>query len=309
MILLPALAAVAGAGAAWPFALEALRPRMNDARRKAAPGRFARLSRGLTHYRWLGAAEGPVAVCVHGLTTPSFVWEPLAEGLGRMGWRVLVYDLYGRGFSDRPRGAQDSAFFTRQLEELLADQDVTGEIALFGYSMGGAIATAFAGKEAARVTRLILIAPAGLGHDLGPWARLAVNHDWLGRWLMLGFYPVSLRRALAAERALPGRAADMVDLQIAETRLKGFAPAVLSSLRGVLDEPLDDAHRAVAAAGVPVVAVWGEIDEVIAPSCAERLRVLNPAARQEVIAGAGHALAYSHCDQLLAVLQPAMRGR
>ena len=294
-----AFAGVAG----WPFAAEALRPRMNTARRQTAPGNFAKLSRGLTHYRWLGSEGGPeggpVAVCVHGLTTPSFVWDPLARGLAGIGWRVLVYDLYGRGFSDRPGGAQDSAFFTRQLDELLQDQGIAGDITLLGYSMGGAIATAIAAPQPGRLRQLVLIAPAGLGHDLGPVARLAVNHDWLGRWLTLGFYPKSLRRATEAERGLPGQPAGMVDRQIAETRLKGFAPAVLASLRGVLDEDLDDAHRALAAAGVPVRAIWGDADEVIALSCRDRLADLNPEARQEVIAGAGHAVAYTHARQVL----------
>jgi len=302
------IAAAAAGTLAWPFAVEALRPRMTRTRRQAAPGQFAKLSRGLTHYRWLGPEGGPVAVCVHGLTTPSFVWEPLAEGLAGMGWRVLVYDLYGRGFSDRPRGAQDSAFFTRQLEELLEDQGVAGEITLLGYSMGGAIATAFAARHAGRLRRLVLIAPAGLGHDLGPVARLAVNHDWLGRWLTLGFYPKSLRRATEAERGLPGQPAGMVDRQIAETRMRGFAPAVLASLRGVLDEDFDDAHRAVAGAGVPVLAVWGEADEVIPLSCKDRLAELNPQARQEVIAGAGHAVAYTHPQEVLSGLGDALKA-
>jgi len=301
-VILAALAAVA----VYPFVAEALRPRMNRTRREAAPGHFTRLSGGWTHFRWTGPEKGPVAVCIHGLTTPSFVWGPLAEGLRRMGYRVLVYDLYGRGFSDRPRGAQDSAFFIRQLDELLADQGVGGEITLLGYSMGGAIATAFAAGQAGRVRRLVLIASAGLNHDLDPIARLALNRDWLGRWLTLGFYPKSLRRATEAERDLPGPIDNMVDLQIAETRLKGFAPAVLSSLRGVLDEDLDDAHRAIVDAGVPVLAIWGETDEIIPLSCRDRLADLNPDAGQKVIEGAGHTLTYTHSDAVLEALGRVM---
>ena len=99
--LLLLLVSVAGV-AFWPFYQESRRPRMNEATRRAAPGAFAELPRGQTHYQWLGAARGPVAVCVHGLTTPSFVWGPIAAGLGRLGFRVLVYDLYGRGLFGPP---------------------------------------------------------------------------------------------------------------------------------------------------------------------------------------------------------------
>lgn len=301
-----AVVAIVAAVAIWPFAVEALRPRMNRTRREAAPGQFTTLSQGVTHYQWLGAEGGPIAVCVHGLTTPSFVWGPVAEELGRMGYRVLTYDLYGRGFSDRPRGTQDAAFFIRQLDDLLEDQGVTGEITLLGYSMGGAITAAFAGQQAGRIRQLVLLAPAGLGHDLGPVADMAVKYNFFGRWMMLGFYAKSLRRATEAERGLPSRIDRMVDLQIAETRLKGFAPAVLSSLRGVLDEDLEPAHRAIAEAGTPVLAIWGEKDDIIPLSCKDTLAEWNPQARQVVVPGAGHTLTYTEPDAVMAAMKPVL---
>ncbi|MEQ8898445.1 MAG: alpha/beta hydrolase [Roseovarius sp.] len=301
-----AVIAILAAAAIWPFAVEALRPRMNRTRREAAPGQFTTLSQGVTHYQWRGAEQGPVAVCVHGLTTPSFVWGPVAEELAQMGYRVLTYDLYGRGFSDRPRGAQDSAFFLRQLDDLLEDQGVTGEITLIGYSMGGAISASFAAGQAGRLRQLVLLAPAGLGHDLGPVADMAVKYNFLGRWMMLGFYAKSLRRATEAERGLPSRIDRMVDLQIAETRLKGFAPAVLSSLRGILDEDLEDAHRTIAGAGTPVLAIWGATDDIIPLTCKDTLAEWNPQARQQVIPDAGHTLTYTHPDAVMAAMKPVL---
>ena len=92
------IVAVLAALAAVPFVQE-LRRRPPEAAH--APGRFAELSRGRTHYQWLGGARGPVAVCVHGLTTPSQVWSDYARELSDLGYRVLVYDLYGRGFPTR----------------------------------------------------------------------------------------------------------------------------------------------------------------------------------------------------------------
>ncbi|KZY43809.1 alpha/beta hydrolase [Roseovarius sp. HI0049] len=301
-----AVNAIVAAVAIWPFAIEALRPRMTRTRREVAPGQVTTLSQGVTHYQWFGPEKGPVAVCVHGLTTPSFVWGPVAEELVDMGYRVLTYDLYGRGFSDRPRGAQDSAFFLRQLDDLLEDQGVGGEITLIGYSMGGAIAASFAAEQAGRLRQLVLLAPAGLGHDLGPVADMAVKYNFLGRWMMLGFYAKSLRRATEAERGLPSRIDRMVDLQIAETRLKGFAPAVLSSLRGILDEDLEGAHRAIADAGLPVLAIWGEKDDIIPLTCKDTLADWNPQAKQEVIPDAGHALTYTHAEAVMAAMRKVL---
>lgn len=293
-------AGLAGAVAVAPFLREWARPRMSAAARHAAPGQFATLSKGVTHYQWLGATEGPVAVCVHGLTTPSFVWGPIAERLGAQGFRVLVYDLYGRGYSDRPRGAQTSEFFITQLEELLADQGVREDITLLGYSMGGAIASAYAARHARTLRRLILLAPGGLGHDLGPVADLVVNQKRIGTWLALAFYARSLRQATETERDLPSEIDGMVDLQIAETRWRGFTPAVLSSLRGIMDEDLETVHRKIAKAGVPVVTVWGGDDEIIPVALTEKLRDWNPQTAIHVIEGAGHTIAYTHVDAVMA---------
>jgi len=296
------LLAVLAALAVVPFLREWLRPRMADGARQSAPGRFANLSRGLTHYRWLGPEDGPVAVCVHGLTTPAYVWTPIAEGLAAKGFRVLVYDLYGRGHSDRPRGLQDADFLVGQLEELLASQEVTGDFTLLGYSMGGAIAASFTARHPDRVRQLVLLAPAGMGHDLGPAARLMAQLGIFGSWLMHLVYARSYRSATDAERTLESRIEGIVDLQQAELRYRGFIPAVLASMRGILDEPMADSHRKVCAAAVPVLAVWGGEDDVIPIAGKATLREWNPDARHAVIEGAGHALAYTHPDEVLSAL-------
>lgn len=285
---------------ALPLLREALRPRMDAAARAKAPGAFATLSRGRTHYRWLGPTGGAITVCVHGLTTPSFVWDGLADGLARAGRRVLVYDLYGRGFSDRPQGAQDAAFFVTQLRELLADQGVTEPVTLIGYSMGGAIATAYAEAHPERVRDLVLIAPAGLGHDLGPVARIVAWGGPLALWLMLAAFPRSFRRGCEAERALPSSVPGIVDRQQDQLRWRGFVPSVARSLSGILAQDQAPLHARIAGRGPPVHAIWGAKDTVIPIPCKDRLAALNPAARQSVIAGAGHGLTYTHTEQVLA---------
>jgi pimeloyl-ACP methyl ester carboxylesterase len=289
-----ALLLILGVIAAAPFLREAARPAMSRRARRDAPGQFAELPQGRVHYRWLGAATGPVAVCVHGLTTPSFVWDRISDTLGEMGYRVLVYDLYGRGYSDRPRGAQDCEFFMRQLSDLLADQGVENNITLLGYSMGAIIAPSFAAQNPGMIRRLILLAPAGIGHDLGPASRLLAQTGLFGSWAMLSVYGRSMRRALEAERGQPSGVPGIVDMQIAQLRHRGFLPAVLSSLRGALDQDMEAAHRAASEAQIPVLVIWAEADAVIPVAGRATLAEWNPAALQEVVAGAGHPLPYSH---------------
>lgn len=307
MIWLGLLGLVLAVLAAAPFLREMSRPEMDATARRHAPGEFATLSRGITHYRWMGATRGPVAVCVHGLTTPSFVWQGVAQGLGAMGFRVLVYDLYGRGYSDRPDGPQDSAFFVTQLEDLLEDQGLGGDITLLGYSMGGAIATAFAALYPERLRQIVMIAPAGLGHDLGPVAQVVAKGNAFSRWLMRAVFPRVFHKGTEAERDLPSSVEGIVDLQQDELRYRGFVPAIERSMSGMLSEDLAEAHGDIAEAGVPVLAIWGREDEIIPLSAMGRLAQINRNARQEVIEGAGHGLPYTHTEEVLHAMRDLMR--
>lgn len=291
---------------AVPFVIEGFRPQLGKAERKAAPGRFVTLSGGVTHYQWIGPARGPVAVCVHGLTTPSFVWQSIAAGLARMGFRVLTYDLYGRGYSDRPPGLQSRAFFLRQLEELLADQGIKDDITLLGYSMGGSISTAFASKHPNMLRRLILIAPAGITLSVSPMVRLAKDVPLIGDWLMLSFFPRQHLRATEAEREFPSSVPNIVDLQQAELQWRGYLPAVLSSLRGILDEVQEADHRKLADRDIPVLAIWGEDDRTIPLASLGTLAQWNRKAQQATITGAGHGLAYTHTDDVLDAIEEAL---
>ncbi|MDX1819876.1 MAG: alpha/beta hydrolase [Paracoccaceae bacterium] len=301
-LILLALAALA----AFPFLREAMRKPMNDAARQDAPGQFAQLSQGITHYRWTGPVRGPVAVCVHGLTTPSMVWDAVARGLALMGFRVLVYDLYGRGYSDRAPGLQDQDFFLRQLEDLLHDQGITEDVTLLGYSMGGAIVSAFAARHPERARRVILLAPAGMGHDLGKLAKFTRDTPILGDWLMLLRYPAAHMRGTEAERPLPSEVDGIIDYQQAELSKRGFIPAVMSSLRGILPRPLEEAHRQISREGIPVLAIWGREDKVIPLRAMGQLAQWNRTARHEVIEGAGHGLTYTHASAVLRVIEETL---
>ena len=286
-----------------PLAIEYKRRRMDDVARRTAPGQFADLSMGITHYDWFGPQRGPVVVCVHGLTTPSFVWRGLARGLALMGFRVLVYDLYGRGYSDRPRRRQTADFFHRQLCELLDHVGLGDKFTLIGYSMGGAIATSFAATYPTRITQLVLLAPAGMRVPAGGFVKFIRRTPVIGDWLMLAIYPRQHRKGIDGERDLPSSVADIGKLQKAELETRGFVRSVLSSLRGLLAKDQRDQHIRLKEFRMPVVAIWGREDDVIPLSCVGILAEWNRDAVQEVVAGAGHGLPYTHTNEVLRVLR------
>src|SRR5919109_740116 len=79
--------------------------------------------RGARFARFAGEAAGEDGlsdvVLVHGFSVPFFIYDPTFEFLTRAGFRVLRYDLFGRGFSDRPKARYNIDLFVRQLGELL----------------------------------------------------------------------------------------------------------------------------------------------------------------------------------------------
>lgn len=287
--------------AALPFVFEIRRNVIGDRERRGTPAKTAELSQGTTYYQWLGPVRGPIAVAIHDTTMPSAVWDEVAEGLGAIGYRVLVYDLYGRGLSDAPKGPQDRAFFIGQLTDLLADQGIGQDLTLIGYGLGGAIATAFAADQTERVKRLILLAPLGIERTEDELARFIRQTPLVGDWLFLTMFGGQLRKGVAAAPSRIGPA------QLEELGHKGFLPAVLSSLRGIGQGRQEADHRAIGRSDVPVVALWGQLDTVVPLAGLGTLAQWNRNARQEVITGAGHGLPYTHAADVMAVLTDVLR--
>lgn len=271
--------------------------------RARAPGQFVKLSQGVTHYQWLGSKTGPVVVCVHGLTTPSPVWYAIAEGIGKMGYRVLVYDLYGRGFSDAPQGAQTGDFFARQLADLLQNQGLKTDVTLLGYSMGGSICTHFSAKYPEYVSRLILLASGGVWLRESRLTRWSRKLPHIGDWLNATLGVRAERHALHKQLGKMFDVKGIVEVQLAEYKSRGFVRSVLSSRRHMLSDIQEGAHRKIARAGIPVIGIWAEKDEVIPLKSLGTMTQWNRSVRQEVIPLADHAVGFTHSAEVVALLR------
>jgi len=293
--------------ALWPWLLERFRTPMNELARGNAPGELVELSQGNTHYQWHGPRAERIIVLVHGLSTPSWVFSGLINGLLGMRYRVLTYDLYGRGYSDRVRGKQSLEFHTQQLSELLDAVGITVPVTLLGYSMGGAIASKLAADEPDRIERLILIAPAGLSYNPSRLLAFARKNRLLGGWL----WGVLGRRQLMNGARSDAKSAvaipDLVKRMRAELRRRGYLGAILSSERHTLSQSLQPVHSEISAMYIPTLAIWGRDDAVIPIQSVGQLAAWNRKARQEVVEGAGHGLTYTHPEEVLAVIRDFLR--
>src|ERR1043166_1433761 len=75
---------------------------LTDEVRRFVPGSFARLADGITHYEFAGPPDAAIVVLIHGFSIPDYLLDPPFPALVSSGFRVLRYDLFGRGYSDRP---------------------------------------------------------------------------------------------------------------------------------------------------------------------------------------------------------------
>ena len=119
-------------------------------------------------YEW-GPEDGKKVLFVHGISTPSIAFARMAQLLVERGCRVMLFDLFGRGYSDAPDPAlyrQDIALWTTQILLVLSSSKLawTGSdrFSLVGYSMGGGIGASFTSYFPELVRSLILVAPGGL---------------------------------------------------------------------------------------------------------------------------------------------------
>src|SRR5882672_6533208 len=105
-------------GAGLYFARNPERQTLDAAARRGAAGRFVRLSGGVTHYDVAGPDSGRTVVLIHGFSVPYYIWDSTAAALSAAGYRVVRYDEYGRGLSDRPDVPYSDDLYDRQIGEL-----------------------------------------------------------------------------------------------------------------------------------------------------------------------------------------------
>jgi len=294
--------AIAAIAALYAFAPR-VETRVLDAEARAgAGGAYVELVDGNVHYELAGPAGGPTVVFVCGFSTPYFIWDPNVPALNAAGYRTLRYDLYGRGFSDRPTDVDyDADLFDRQLEALIERLALATPVTLAGVSMGGAISVLFAQRHPELVNGLILVDPAGFPLPL-PLAAKLVQLPGLGELLMRLVGDRTIRAGMAGnlhDASLLPEFARKFEVQLA---YHGYQSAQLSTLRHMPLQTLAESYRAVGASGIPVLLIWGRADPVIPFETNEQVRAAMPQAELLAVERAAHTPNYERPE----VVNPAL---
>lgn len=256
----------------------------NEVRKSAGRG-FIKLPDGSVHYELAGPADGETVVLVHGFSTWSFTWDAAFHALVNAGFRVLRYDLYGRGYSDRPAVVYDKDLFDRQLSGLLAVLDIHDRIDLVGNSMGGLITTTFAARHPEKARTLTLIDPAFFFLARVPFPLgMPLVGDYVGRVFALPF----IAKAQTKDFKHPERFSEYDRMYRLQMRYKGFSRAIVSTIRSLPGWNAVEDLKRVGRTKIPVLLVWGREDRTVPLAVSNEVRAIAPHAEFHVIDDAAH---------------------
>ena len=280
---------------------------LNNQTRQQADGSFIELTDGVVHYELSNPDKEQAVVLVHGFSVPYFIFDPTFKFLTQSGFRTLRYDLFGRGFSDRPHKRYNIDLFIDQLHDLLDALRFTHPVNLIGLSMGGPITGTFTARFPERVKSLTLIDPAG--------AR-SVSLTPMVKAMKIPGVAEAVFGLIGSEILLKSAAKDFFDPELigmfldkykVQMQYKGFNRAILSSIRNDMLGAFVEAYKSVHEMKIPVLLLWGRNDKTVPFEHSADLRAMLPNVEFHVIEDCSHIPHYEKPDEVNPILLEFLR--
>lgn len=222
--------------------------------RKNTNGSYLELSGGVTHYELDGPDSGKVVVLVHGFSVPYYIWNGTYEYLVGHGFRVLRYDEFGRGYSDRPDTVYNKELYTNQLQELVTKLKLKQPISLVGVSFGGAVVTDFTNAYPDMVSKVVLVDPVYNFTKPDPLPYITTikeiwNADKRAQGQMKDF-------------KYPDKHPTWADQYTPQMEYKGFRHALVSTQFNYIFDP-KESYSALDSKHKQVMLIWGKDDKTV----------------------------------------------
>lgn len=204
--------------------------------------------------RYLESGKGTeTIVLIHGLGASAERWEFVIPEFSKT-HRVIVPDLIGFGYSDKPLVDYTTEFFTHFLAGFL-DKLRIKKTNIIGSSLGGQITAEFTSNNQEVVENLVLVSPSGIMKHSTPA---------LDAYVMAALYPDSEGAKNAFQMMAGPR--QQVDSKIIEdfvTRMKlpNAKMAFMSTLLGLKNAEI--ISKSLMRITIPSLIIWGEDDPVI----------------------------------------------
>ena len=262
-------------------------------------GGWAPLVQGNLYYRWYEPeiSNNEIVVLVHGFSTPHFVWDGMKEFLVDAGYKVLVYDHFGRGFSERPSVVYDQDLYVESLKGLLDYQNISQSIHLVGYSMGGPVVGYFTQQYPNSVKSISFIAPAGFMKEdsVSRIAIMPVVGDWFwqvfGKWL---YFREVRNEATSSDNSVALPQSEFVKKYSVQMKYKGLIEALLSTVRNFNFFNAKRMFDKVGDLKIPTITIWGTDDGVVPFAGSSELMQSIPHSELKIINEGKHDIAYAN---------------
>ena len=262
-------------------------------------GGWAPLVQGNLYYRWYEPeiSNNEIVVLVHGFSTPHFVWDGMKEFLVDAGYKVLVYDHFGRGFSERPSVVYDQDLYVESLKGLLDYQNISQSVHLVGYSMGGPVVGYFTQQYPDSVKSISFIAPAGFMKEdsVSRIAVMPVVGDWFwqvfGKWL---YFREVRNEATSSDNSGGLSESKFVKKYSVQMKYKGLIEALLSTVRNFNFFNAKRMFDKVGDLKIPTITIWGTDDGVVPFAGSSELMQSIPHSELKIINEGKHDIAYAN---------------
>ena len=217
---------------------------------------------------------------------------------------MLQYDLFGRGYSDRPRVEYGADLVDRQLGEIIDSAGLRGPVHLMGLSYGGFVTATFAGRHPERIRSLTMVDPAAGDPDPVPWY---IRAPVLGPvfWQMM----VMPGRAGAqlGDFLHPGDWPDWPSRYQVQMQYRGFGRALRSTMLFSSAISLDSVYATVGEQSFPVALIWGIEDSTVSIKLSPRVRDHIARIQFHPIERAGHLPHMERTDVVNPILLEFLR--
>ena len=192
-------------------------------------------------------------VLIHGLGASAERWDQIIP-IFTDEFRVIVPDLVGFGYSDKPLVDYTPEFFADFLEKFFVASDIKSPV-LIGSSLGGQICAEYAASHSSDLEKLVLVSPAGVMKQSTPA---------LDAYIMAALYP-NEQSAQNAFKMMEGSGKD-IDEQIVNgfikrMQLPNAKLAFMSTVLGLKNS--NSIVPKLQSISTPTLVIWGSDDPVI----------------------------------------------
>ena len=186
--------------------------------------------------------------------------------LANAGFRVIRYDLFGRGYSDRPDTDYDGELFERQIVDLVDALQLDVPVDVIGLSMGGAIAMRFSANNPELLRKIVLVDPSHKASQRPKWPQP------IGAYLLTLTYIPHAADGQMTDFVYPENYPTWVDQYRVQMTYEGFRRAIISTIYHFGPEDHLANYRKVQESGLPVKLIWGVEDQTLDISGADTVQ-------------------------------------